>query len=614
MADRGGAYTDAKTRETKRRLDEVYGQALKDLQAKEDDFWRRHALKDAMYRQKVADGKMSQADYEAWMRGQVFQGKQWRAKVKQITKTLVDADKQAYKIINGQKMDIFAENANYIAYSIEKDYGMDLGFGLYDANSVARLIRDEPKLLPAVKNKEVDEQADSEWYNKIVSNSVTQGILQGEGIGQIAQRIMRTCTDRAENAAVRDARTAYTGAQNAGRIEGLHQAEELGINVLKKWMCTFDFKTRDAHRELDGQTQKPDDPFVVDGDEIMYPGDPHAEPALVWNCRCTLVYEYPKYQPHSANIPRRDNITGEDVGAMTYREWYEMKAAQGATDDDRTWNGTASEQPISEQKTINEKLGDAYEYHRIKHGLSSVEYDPNSEYQFIQVDLSSLDKDSKDTAERTIGELSSKYDTTLQTVRMMNEDDFARDKTCLRAYAYVRHDYRLDNSEMVINAYFCGDYQKYIDKLTKLREAGYIPQIPDEYLPRYVYTHEFGHSLINTRIPLDKKTNFVNADYEGIERIRGRITEVYDEYARKIGELEGKVKALTDELNETFDFSLGDDIKRAEDELKRIRLSQYSLTNADEFFAESFVYTEYGGTGNPYAMKIREIIDEEFRR
>lgn len=89
-------------------------------------------------------------------------------------------------------------------------------------------------------------------------------------------------------------RTALTGAQNAGRIEAMHEQQEMGIEVKKKWIATLDDRTRDAHAQLDGQVVDVDEPFRVDGMEIMEPGDPSAPPELVYNCRCTLGYVYPQ--------------------------------------------------------------------------------------------------------------------------------------------------------------------------------------------------------------------------------------------------------------------------------------------------------------------------------
>ena len=325
MADIGERYTEQKVKTVRKRLDAIYTQAVNDIMAKTDDFWRRHQVKDAIYRRRVENGQMSEEDYQAWLRGQVFQGQQWQAKRDQITQTLVDADKLAQNIVNNDKLDIFTANANYIGYDIEHNMRSNIGFNIYNSSTVARLIRDEPYLLPAIEPDKINEGMDVAWYQKMITNSITQGIIQGESIGQIAHRITSTCADRAENAAIRDARTAYTGAQNAGRLEGMHQADELGVEVKKQWMATFDFKTRDTHRELDGQIQNIDDPFIVDGDEIMYPGDRHAEPALVYNCRCRLRHIYPRYS--SGQRTRRDNITGEDVGNMTYREWFKQKSA-----------------------------------------------------------------------------------------------------------------------------------------------------------------------------------------------------------------------------------------------------------------------------------------------
>ena len=126
----------------------------------------------------------------------------------------------------------------------------------------------------------------------------------------------------------RYARTAMTGAQNAGRIESMTQAAELGIFVRKQWMATLDGNTRDAHRQLDGQEQDIDKPFQSELGDIMFPGDPTAAPGNVYNCRCTLGHVYPKFQNAKWEGPRRDNETREMIDNMSYREWCSMKEKQ----------------------------------------------------------------------------------------------------------------------------------------------------------------------------------------------------------------------------------------------------------------------------------------------
>lgn len=327
--DYGSRYTDEEFGRVKKRLNDVYTKAYWSIKAKTRDFWRRHVIKDKIYRKQVQEGKLAQEDYEAWMKGQVFQGNQWQAKLDQIADVMKNADKTARRIVNGEVLNVFAANANYIGYSLEvNDAKANLGFGVYDSATVARLIKDEPDLLPMNDEDDLSDAKERAYYQKVVSNSVLQGIIQGEGLDRISERIALNCQERGMNAAVRDARTAYTGAQNAGRVEGMRQArDELGIRVQKQWMSTFDFKTRDTHRELDGQTVGVDDYFYVDGYQIKYPGDPSAEPEMVYNCRCRLGYVYPEYP---ADLERRDDIDGKTVKGMTYKEWYEAKWGEEA--------------------------------------------------------------------------------------------------------------------------------------------------------------------------------------------------------------------------------------------------------------------------------------------
>ena len=325
MPDYGQKATDAEFRRLRAKINDVYRQAYKEIEQKGREFAQAHARREAQLRQMVADGKMTQADFDAWMRGQVFQGEQWQKKKQQMTDTLYHADQVAQQMVNDSRYNVFAANANYMGYSLEHDAGIKTNFGLYDADSVRRLVKKEPDLLPP--KKMVGKDKSYQWYNRQVQTAITQGIIQGESLDKIAHRIGKQTGETSMTAMLRNARTMQTGAQNAGRIEGLHQAQELGIKVKKQWMATLDSHTRDAHADLDGQIADVDEPFDSELGPIMYPGDPDADPANVWNCRCTLVYVYPEY-PNS--MERRDNETGENVGDMTYREWEEMKRGEEA--------------------------------------------------------------------------------------------------------------------------------------------------------------------------------------------------------------------------------------------------------------------------------------------
>jgi len=317
--DRGQLATERSYADVQRRLKRNYRQAVHEVQQKMDDFNKRYKTADVEKRKQLSEGKITKSDYDSWKRGQVYQGKLWQQKRDSLTETLYQADVLSTKIVNGERLNVFTANANHICYNLEHTAGLDFGFSVYDNATVSKILKDEPTLLPPriVKHSE-----DVDWYHKIINNCVTQGIIQGESIPEIAKRIAETTGERGEHAAIRNARTAMTAAQNAGRIEAMHAAQELGIKLQKRWLATLDNRTRDSHQHLDGQVQNVDDPFESDYGYIMFPGDPWAEPADVYNCRCTLLYEHPEYP---SDIPRRDNINGEIIGDMTYDEWEAAK-------------------------------------------------------------------------------------------------------------------------------------------------------------------------------------------------------------------------------------------------------------------------------------------------
>ena len=326
------------------RIKEIYAEAERDISRKLDEFTRKFEQKDAQFRADVEAGKRTQAEYDSWRRGQMFQSQQWKAAKKEMTQQMYKANQTAAGIINGERRVVFQQNANYSAYQIEKDTKGAVNFELYDSATVTRLLKEDKKLLPEYK---VNEKKDYKWNNTKVNNAVTQSIIQGESIPELKKRLTHSLEAGNRSPMMSFARTAMTGAQNAGRIEAMHDAEDMGIKVQKRWIATLDSRTRDTHAELDGQVVDVDEPFTVmlDGDdmEIMFPGDPNADPALVYNCRCTLGYEYPDVATGIGR--RRDNETSDKIEGMTYKEWEKMKQGDGRYENGIVWTAADSNEP-----------------------------------------------------------------------------------------------------------------------------------------------------------------------------------------------------------------------------------------------------------------------------
>lgn len=354
MMDVGHVWTEGEIRKLQGRIRDAYAEAADDIEAKMDAFVAKFAAKDRDLRAQLKAGKISKADYQGWLAGQVFQRKQWQATLDDLTATLARTNEVAMQIINDTTPEAFAYNANWASYTMERQMdakGYDLrrvtrykgaevspeesatartaatvrfGFGLYDANAVRLLLRDEPNLLPPSR---VDILKDRKWNMANITRQILQGIVQGEGLEQVAKRL-RNVEEMNVNASLTHARTAMTGAQNAGRMESYRRAEQMGIDVQREWIATLDGYTRKLHQLLDGQRRAQDEPFeVMDRGrtyKIMYPGDPEADPRMVYNCRCTLGAFLPDSLPVNARR-RDDDPKRKPIRHMTYPEWLEYK-------------------------------------------------------------------------------------------------------------------------------------------------------------------------------------------------------------------------------------------------------------------------------------------------
>lgn len=318
MSDPGTRKADASHEEIAQRLRTVYSAAARDIIERLNKHQQRLIAEDAKKRAEVSAGTLSEAAYRSWLSGQVFRGRLWQQQVSSLTDTMLDANRQALRIIDGERRAVFGENASYQAYRLEHDANLDMGFTLYDSATVTRLIRNQPRLLP---DKRLSSAKDAAWNRKTITAEITRGILSGASIEEIARNIGNALGNKNEKSMLRYARTAMTAAQNAGRMEVLDEALEMGVRVKKVWLATLDDRTRDAHAHLDGQVREVHEPFDSDLGPIMYPGDPAADEANTWNCRCTLVYEYEEYPKNAGS--RYDQKHGEFIEDMSYDDWKE---------------------------------------------------------------------------------------------------------------------------------------------------------------------------------------------------------------------------------------------------------------------------------------------------
>ena len=151
MVDIGHEETELILRETEREVRQVYLRAQSETQAKLDDYLSRFATKDAIKQRQLKEGKITPEEYAYWRKGQICIGQRWQEMVDTLSQDYVNADKLAMSIVRGYTPEAYALNHNYATFQIERDSWVNTSYTLYDRQTVERLIRDNPDLLPRPK-------------------------------------------------------------------------------------------------------------------------------------------------------------------------------------------------------------------------------------------------------------------------------------------------------------------------------------------------------------------------------------------------------------------------------------------------------------------------------
>lgn len=314
MADIGFEETEEILAEMEEKVGKVYRTAVKESKEKLEDFMRKFDAEDLKKKAEVKAGKLTEEAYNKWRLGKMASGKRYQAMLDTLAADLTNADRIAMSIVGDYMPEVYAINRNFAAFEVEKGSMMDTSFTLYDRHTVERLIKSDKTMLPKPK---VDIPKDKRWNKRHIREQITQGVLQGESIPKIAKRLEKV-TDMDRSAAIRNARTATTGAQNLGRIDSYKRAKEMGIGLRQEWLATLDGRTRHTHRQLDGKKVEVGEKFP---NGCRYPGDPQGPVEEVYNCRCTLVAALD-------NLDQSDAPRNSKLGNMSYEEWKNEKMQQ----------------------------------------------------------------------------------------------------------------------------------------------------------------------------------------------------------------------------------------------------------------------------------------------
>lgn len=333
MADYGYTETEKLIKKLEERIRSAYSEAASEMAVTIREFQRTLAREEERLQGLLDAGEITEDYFEDWKLAATVRSKRFQDLADAIANRLVKCQETANAYINESLAEIYALNRNYENYDIvTKGADFDFGFSLngtggadrllWDEAVVKRLIVEKPDLMPHYPIiRAIDRGINLAWGKTQITNIVTAGIIQGQSITQITDKMLLKIFGNDLVAARRAARTACTNAQNGGRQDTLEEVEKQGIETLKEWVATLDKNTRTSHQEADGKRVKPNEPFHLPGGDLMFPGDGSlgAGGEELYNCRCCMVSYLPEYafaMPDREKYPEWKRRMEEEEGQL----------------------------------------------------------------------------------------------------------------------------------------------------------------------------------------------------------------------------------------------------------------------------------------------------------
>jgi len=573
MADRGHELTDEMLKELESNIHDEYEQAVKDMQAKLSEYLATFEKQDAVQKELLKAGKITEEEYKSWAYRHKMMGKRWEEMRDVLAEDMHNTNEIAHDIAKGRMPDVYALNMNYATYDIEHGGRIDTGFTLYDHDTAAYLLSGQRDLMPepsTAKAKKIAANKDMQWNMKKIQSAVLQGVLQGESPYAVAKRLA-SVGQMNENASVRYARTMTTSAQNAGRYNAFRRAKDLGVDLTIEWSATLDGRTRHEHRMMHGQRRNVDEPFEVSGVKILYPAQAKLNGSnipqeLIWNCRCTLLSWVKGFEGETVK-------QSAAMGDMSFEEWQNAK---------ESWSNKESNQAL--KKKYKESIKSQNKLPTFTPARTKQEAVEYAKRFADNVNFDGISLDNINAINEQLTILTTKYPTNkLRTLESGNFNATAKahydslrinGKKLGKALAdetarFEEQRRRNEESIALIEKRFAGkklpySLQSSVDKLKKaLMFKRYGVQSSYENHVGCTVTHEYGHILSDQYFGMLNHER-ANPNYATNWQLRQMCRRWDDAFNRAVKS--GDIYSLSD----------------------------YGSANVREFFAESFVAREMG--------------------
>jgi len=219
-----------------------------------------------------------------------------------IVSEIASAGNNARSAMDNNSLRLYKQSYLQSLNDFNKKIGHNLDWDIPNNEEFERMLEKEINIYD---RKAAANLSDKNIINRRFENALIAVVVAKVAINKIKKEITDKTVRRGWNDSTRLARTKSTGILNGARFEGFNNAEKMGIRGVKKWVSTYDGRTRMSHVWMQAQKEELNDIFA---NECMYPRDPNGPPGEVVNCRCTVSYVMEGSQEFNYSIYEGDDL------------------------------------------------------------------------------------------------------------------------------------------------------------------------------------------------------------------------------------------------------------------------------------------------------------------